>query len=132
MYTSYFSEVCTSGIKYSSIRVVLRRRSWNSVVVSYGIERLHLLEHMLSWISVAWYECTCTCTSTTCACDTVLVLNYTRDREITTTSTETGYQTPRLFWPSNNLLFGILHIQFYPVMPGSCYRLLKGYGMPNG
>ena len=31
------------------------------------------------------------------------------DQEIPTT--ETGYQIPRLFWPSNNLLFAILHIQ---------------------
>jgi hypothetical protein len=35
-----------------------------------------------------------------------------RDREITTRyTTETGYQIPRLFWCSNNLLFAILHIQ---------------------
>ena len=32
-----------------------------------------------------------------------------RDREITTI--ETGYQIPRLFWPSNNLCFVIIHIQ---------------------
>jgi hypothetical protein len=60
-----------------------------------------------------------------------LIILQSRDREITTSSTKTGYQIPWLFWPSDNLLFAILHISSYPIMQGFGYRLLKGYGMPH-
>ena len=55
------------------------------------------LENLDTWIEYFLYK------------HALIFILVGRDREITTT--ETGYQIPRLFWRSNNLLFAILHIQ---------------------